>query len=113
MQETEDFGFDRAREAQWELGSKLRSLLALNDFPSVAATGYEAPTVVVSYTEDPEIFSGQKFAEVGVQIAAGVPLRVDEPDSFKTFRVGLFGLDKLRNVEGTVQRFKIALDKIS
>ncbi len=113
MQETEDFGFDRAREAQWELGSKLRSLLALNGFPSVAAAGYEAPTVVVSYTEDPEIFSGQKFAEVGVQIAAGVPLRVDEPDSFRTFRVGLFGLDKLRDVEGTVQRFKIALDKLS
>ena len=81
-------------------------------FPSVAAEGFRAPGVVVSYTDDDDIKSGKKFADLGVQIAGGVPLQCDEPADFKTFRLGLFGLDKLVNVDRTVQTFREALDQI-
>ena len=113
MLETGRFGFDRVKANQIELGVKVRALLEAKGFVSVAAPGFQAPCVVVSYTEDPDIQNGRKFAAQGLQIAAGVPLQVDEPADFRTFRVGLFGLDKLENVERTVQNFAAALDKIA
>ena len=112
MKETEAYGFDKVRAEQLELGERIRSLLADKGFRSVAAEGFEAPGVVVSYTDDDEIRSGKKFADAGLQIAAGVPLQCDEPEDFKTFRIGLFGLDKLHDVEGTVSKFAKALDGI-
>ena len=112
MLETERFGFDRVKANQIELGMKVRALLEAKGFVSVAAPGFQAPCVVVSYTEDPDIQNGKKFAAQGLQIAAGVPLQVDEPADFRTFRVGLFGLDKLENVERTVQNFAAALNKV-
>ncbi|MEM5331910.1 aminotransferase class V-fold PLP-dependent enzyme [Paraburkholderia sp. JHI2823] len=112
MKETEAYGFEKVRSEQLELGSRIRSLLVSKGFRSVAAEGYQAPGVVVSYTDDDGIRSGEKFADAGVQIAAGVPLQCDEPADFKTFRIGLFGLDKLHDVEGTVARFAKALDRI-
>jgi aspartate aminotransferase-like enzyme len=113
MLETERFGFDRVKANQVELGQKVRALLEAKGFVSVAAPGFQAPCVVVSYTEDPDIQNGKKFAAQGLQIAAGVPLQVDEPADFRTFRVGLFGLDKLENVERTVQNFAAALNKVA
>jgi aspartate aminotransferase-like enzyme len=112
MRETERFGFERAREAQAELGAKVRALLAAHGIPSVAAPGFEAPGVVVSYTDDPGIHSGAKFIAHGLQTAAGVPLQCDEPADFKTFRIGLFGLDKLGNVTRTVGNIERALTQI-
>ena len=112
MKETEAYGFDKVRAEQIELGTRIRALLAAKGFRSVAAKGYEAPGVVVSYTDDDGIRSGSKFAEVGLQIAAGVPLQCDEPEDFKTFRLGLFGLDKLHDVDGAVDRFAQALERI-
>jgi aspartate aminotransferase-like enzyme len=112
IKETEVYGFDKVRAEQLELGTRIRSLLVAKGFRSVAAEGFQAPGVVVSYTDDDGIRSGKKFADAGVQIAAGVPLRCDEPEDFKTFRIGLFGLDKLHDVEGTVARFAKALDSI-
>jgi aspartate aminotransferase-like enzyme len=112
MKETEAYGFDKVRAEQLELGKRIRSLLTGVGFKSVAAEGFEAPGVVVSYTDDDGIRSGKKFADAGLQIAAGVPLQCDEPDDFKTFRVGLFGLDKLHDVEGAVGRMAKALDRI-
>jgi len=112
MKETEAFGFDKAKAAQQELGSRVRALLVSKGFASVAAEGFQAPGVVVSYTDDPDIQSGKKFLGVGLQTAAGVPLKCDEPDDFQTFRVGLFGLDKLNNVDLTVSRLEEALNKI-
>jgi aspartate aminotransferase-like enzyme len=113
MKETERFGFERARQAQVELGSKVRALLARNGLPSVAAPGFEAPGVVVSYTDDKGLQSGQKFIEHGVQTAAGVPLMCDEPADFQTFRIGLFGLDKWANVNRAVQNLETALAQIA
>ncbi|MEF3064984.1 aminotransferase class V-fold PLP-dependent enzyme [Pandoraea apista] len=113
MKETAAYGFDKVRAEQIELGQRVRSLLAAKGFRSLAAKGFEAPGVVVCYTDDDGIRSGKKFVDVGLQIAAGVPLRVDEPDDFKTFRIGLFGLDKLHDVEGAVNRLAKALDSIS
>ncbi len=110
--ETGRFGFERARSAQRELGQKVRSLLAGAGFPSVAAAGFEAPGVIVSYCTDPDIQSGRRFREVGLQIAAGVPLQCDEPADFRTFRVGLFGLDKLQAVDRTVQTLDSALREL-
>jgi aspartate aminotransferase-like enzyme len=112
MKETEAYGFDKVRAEQLELGKRVRSLLADNGFRSVAAEGFEAPGVVVSYTDDDGVRSGKKFADAGLQIAAGVPLQCDEPDDFKTFRIGLFGLEKLHDVEGAVARLAKALDSI-
>jgi aspartate aminotransferase-like enzyme len=82
-------------------------------FKSVAAEGFQAPGVVVSYTEDDGVRSGKKFADVGLQVAAGVPLQCDEGEDFKTFRIGLFGLDKLHDIDGAVARFAGALDRIA
>jgi aspartate aminotransferase-like enzyme len=113
MVETRDFGFDLARERQWELGAKVRALLGRNGYKSVAAPGFEAPGVVVSYTKDPDIQTGKKFLAEGMQIAAGVPLMCDEPADFRTFRIGLFGLDKLKDVDGTVARLEAVLEKIA
>ncbi|GJH16456.1 alanine--glyoxylate aminotransferase family protein [Caballeronia novacaledonica] len=112
MKETEAYGFDKVRAEQLELGKRVRSLLAEKGFKSVAADGFEAPGVVVCYTDDDGIRSGKKFADAGLQIAAGVPLQCDEPADFKTFRIGLFGLDKLHDVEGSVDRLAKALDRI-
>ncbi len=112
MKETEAYGFEKVREEQFELGNRVRALLAENGIQSVAAAGFEAPGVVVSYTADPDIKTGKKFAEQGLQIAAGVPLQCDEPENFQTFRLGLFGLDKLHNVERSVESFAKALKKV-
>ncbi len=112
MKETEAFGFEKARAAQQELGDKVRALLVSQGVKSVAAEGFQAPGVVVCYTDDVDIHNGKKFAAVGIQIAAGVPLQCDEPEDFLTFRLGLFGLDKLQNVDRTVEKFAEALNQI-
>jgi len=112
MAETKEYGFKRLREAQWKLGNGVREMLAKKGVTSVAAEGFGAPGVVVSYTDDPQIQNGKKFADQGMQIAAGVPLAVDEPEGFKTFRLGLFGLDKLYDVNGTLSRLKTVLDQV-
>lgn len=112
MRQTRDRGLDSLREAQWELGTRVRALLAERGLPSVAADGFAAPSVVVVHTDDPELRSGAAFKAAGVQVAAGVPLRCDEPAGFSTFRIGLFGLDKLGDVDGTVIRLQQALDHL-
>ena len=112
MEETKAYGFDKVRAEQEELGARVRALLAGKDFRSVAAPGFEAPSVIVMYTEDDDLRSGAKFAAAGLQTAAGVPLQCDEPADFKTFRLGLFGLDKLHNVERTVAYLAEALDQV-
>ena len=112
MQEARDYGFDRLRDEQQTLGNTVRSLLAEKGLQSVAAPGYEAPGVVVCYTDDPDVSSGRKFAVEGLQIAAGVPLRCGEPEDFRTFRLGLFGLDKLHDPKRTVALLDKALGQI-
>jgi len=112
MKETEKYGFDKACAQQMELGRRVRALLASRGIKSVAAEGFEAPGVVVSYTEDDAVRSGKKFLDVGLQIAPGVPLQCDEPEDFKTFRIGLFGLDKLQNLDRTVDNLARALDQV-
>ena len=112
MLETRDYGFDKLRDAQWELGNGVRAYLADKGITSVAADGFGAPGVVVSYTTDPDVQNGKKFAALGMQIAAGVPLQCDEPEDFRTFRLGLFGLDKLYDVPGTMTRLKTVLDQV-
>ena len=112
MAETEAYGYDRVRDEQVQLGQAVRALLRERGFKSVAAPGFEAPGVVVSYTTDDGIQTTRKFAEVGLQAAAGVPLACDEPAGFKTFRLGLFGLDKLHNVDRSVATLAHALDRI-
>ena len=112
LKETEAYGFNKVKADQLELGKRVRSLLSDKGFKSVAAGGFEAPGVVVCYTDDEGIRSGKKFADAGLQIAPGVPLQCDEPADFKTFRVGLFGLDKLQDVDSAVARFATALDTI-
>jgi aspartate aminotransferase-like enzyme len=97
---------------QQELGDKVRALLLSKGIKSVAAEGFQAPGVVVSYTDDPDIHNGKKFLDIGIQIAAGVPLQCDEPEDFQTFRIGLFGLDKLNNVDRTVRKLEEALIQI-
>ena len=109
MQETAAFGFENARAAQQAIGDRVRALLQAQGIASVAAPGFEAPGVVVSYTDNPEWHNGRAFAAQGLQIAPGVPLACDEPADFRTFRIGLFGLDKLKNVERTVATFERAL----
>jgi len=111
MKETEQCGFAKTGAAQRELGSKVRALLAGKGFRSVAAPGFEAPGVVVSYTDDEDIRSGKKFMAAGLQTAAGVPLQCDEGEDFKTFRIGLFGLDKLNNIDRTVATLAAALER--
>lgn len=112
MVESRDYGFDRLREAQWKLGEGVRAMLADKGIVSVAADGFGAPGVVVSYTDSPDIQSGRAFAAKGMQIAAGVPLQCDEPADFQTFRLGLFGLDKLYDVEATLARLSKVLDQV-
>jgi aspartate aminotransferase-like enzyme len=112
MRETREYGFDKVRVEQQELGDRVRALLERHGFPSVAADGFKAPGVVVSYTDDPDIQSARKFVEAGIQAAAGVPLQCDEPAGFSTFRLGLFGLDKLHNIERTVANLERALKRI-
>ena len=112
MKETESYGFERVCAKQQELGDRVRALLAERGVQSVAAPGFEAPGVVVCYTNDPDIKTGHKFAQQGLQIAAGVPLQCDEPDDFQTFRLGLFGLDKLHNIDRTVASLDKALSRI-
>ncbi|WP_425078050.1 aminotransferase class V-fold PLP-dependent enzyme [Ruegeria denitrificans] len=112
MAETREYGFEKLRAAQWALGDGVRSMLKDKGVVSVAADGFGAPGVVVSYTSDPEIQNGRKFAALGMQIAAGVPLQCDEPEGFSTFRLGLFGLDKLYDVDGTIARLKRVLDQV-
>ncbi len=113
MKETERFGFERARASQQELGKRVRALLRQHGIDSVAAPGFEAPGVVVSYTDDKDVHTGRKFIDLGLQTAAGVPLQCDEPADFQTFRIGLFGLDKLADVDGTVARLEHALARIA
>jgi alanine-glyoxylate transaminase / serine-glyoxylate transaminase / serine-pyruvate transaminase len=112
MKETQALGFDKVRDQQVELGAKVRQLLASKGIKSVAADGFGAPGVVVSYTRDADLQTGKKFLAEGLQIAAGVPLQCDEPEDFQTFRIGLFGLDKLGNVDRTVEHLSQALDKV-
>jgi len=111
MMETREYGFDKVMAEQQELGDKVRAMLAARGYKSVAAAGFEAPGVVVCYTEDADIKSGSRFASQGIQIAAGVPLQCDEPSDFQTFRLGLFGLDKLHNVDRSVAKLETALDQ--
>ncbi len=113
MDETAAYGFDKVRAEQQELGNRVRALLIAKGFKSVAADGFQAPGVVVSYTNDDGIQSTKKFAAAGLQTAAGVPLQCDERADFKTFRIGLFGLDKLHNIDRTVANLAKALDAIS
>lgn len=112
MQEAEANGFAKVCEQQRELGQRVRALMVSKGFKSVAAAGFEAPGVVVCYTDDAQIKSGSKFAALGLQTAAGVPLQCDEPADFQTFRLGLFGLDKLGNIERTVATLEAALDQV-
>lgn len=110
--ETEAAGFDVLRERQSELGRRVRALFAGRGWPSVAASGFEAASVVVSHTDDPELRTAAALRRVGIQAAAGVPLMCGEPEGFSTFRVGLFGLDKLADVDGTVARLTAALERL-
>jgi aspartate aminotransferase-like enzyme len=112
MKETQGLGFATAKARQIELGMKVRALLESKNFISVAAPGFQSPGVVVSYTSDPEIQNGKKFIQAGFQIAAGVPLQCNERADFRTFRLGLFGLEKLQNVDQTVANLKKALDAL-
>ena len=113
MKETKSLGFAALKAKQIELGTKVRQLLVSKGYPSVAAKGYESPGVVVSYTKDPDIQSGKKFVALGLQTAAGVPLQCDERPDFRTFRLGLFGLEKWGNVDRTVGHLATALEKIT
>jgi len=110
--ETEEFGFDNARKKQQELGDKVRTLLESHNINSVSEKDYQAPGVVVCYTNDKAIHNGSKFTNVGIQIAAGVPLQCDEGDDYQAFRLGLFGLDKLKDVDAAVKRFENALKQV-
>jgi len=112
MAETRTYGFDRLKAQQWELGDAVRKMLSDKGVRSVAAPGFGAPGVVVSYTDDPDIQNGKKFMAEGMQIAAGVPLQCDEPADFRTFRLGLFGLDKLYDVQGTLARLGAVIDRV-
>jgi aspartate aminotransferase-like enzyme len=112
MLETEAYGYAKVRDEQMALGAAVRDLMVSRGYPSVAAEGFQAPGVVVSYTNDPDIQSGKKFLAQGVQSASGVPLQCDEPADFRTFRIGLFGLDKWHDIDRTVGHLRKALDGI-
>ena len=113
MKETQSHGFDYLMQQQILLGSKVRALMVAKGFPSVAAAGYQAPCVVVSYTTDPDMQSGKKFIDIGIQTAAGVPLQVGESAEFRTFRLGLFGLEKLLHIERAINHLETAMNKIT
>ena len=112
MLEMQDYGFEKLCDAQWKLGTAVRALLKSKGITSVAADGFGAPGVVVSYTTDPEIQNGSKFSSKGMQIAAGVPLECNEPENFMTFRLGLFGLDKLYDTKGTLKRLSRVINQL-
>jgi aspartate aminotransferase-like enzyme len=112
MQETRELGFDTLAAAQWQQGDAVRAMLAERGVRSVAAEEFAAPGVVVSHTSDPDIQNGKKFAALGLQIAAGVPLMIDESPDYRSFRLGLFGLDKLRDVPASVERLRAAFDQV-
>ena len=112
MQETRAYGFEKVRQEQIALGDRVRALFESRGIRSVAADGFKAPGVVVSYTADPEMQNSKKFLALGLQTAAGVPLQCDEPAGFSTFRVGLFGLEKLHNVDRSVNQLATALDQM-
>lgn len=112
MQETKAAGYEALRAAQWEQGNAVRAMLAARGVQSVAAEGFTAPGVVVSFTDDPEVQNGRKFAAIGYQIAAGVPLMIDEGADYKSFRLGLFGLDKLKDVPASLARLEVAFDQV-
>lgn len=112
MLETRAYGFDKVRDEQQQLGDAVREMMTRRGFKSVAAPGFQAPGVVVSYTEDADMQNGKKWMGLGLQIAAGVPLQVDEGPDFQSFRIGLFGLDKLHNRARTVKNLEDALDRL-
>ena len=112
MKETQLYGFENVRQEQIELGSRVRRLLESRGIFSVAAQGFKAPGVVVSYTTDSELQSSKKFLALGLQTASGVPLQCDEPADFMTFRIGLFGLEKLHNIDRTLGHLSSALDNL-
>lgn len=112
MVQAREIGLEKLRDAQIELGTKVRDLLAERGIQPIATGEFAAPSVVVAYTDDPAVKSGAKFKEAGIQVAGGVPLQCGEPAHFSTFRLGLFGLDKLQDVDGTVERFRAGLDKL-
>ena len=112
MKEAEAQGLAKLKAAQQELGRRVRAMLAARGIKTVAAPGFEAPGVVVSYTDDPDMNNGRKFLAQGLQIAAGVPLQCDEPADFRTFRIGLFGLDKFNNIERSVKSIEDALSRM-
>lgn len=112
MKETQNYGFEKARTEQYELGNKVKALLKSKGIKIVAAEGFQAPGVIVCYTDDVGIHNGKKFLEIGMQTAAGVPLICDEPEDFQTFRIGLFGLDKLQNIDRTVKKLEEALNQV-
>ncbi|MEN9842870.1 MAG: hypothetical protein RLZZ612_699 [Pseudomonadota bacterium] len=112
MRETRDYGFERVRQEQIDLGQQVRALFESRGIASVAAAGFKAPGVVVSYTRDADIQNSKKFLALGLQTAAGVPLMCDEPAGFSTFRVGLFGLEKLHHIERSVGHLATALDQM-
>ena len=112
MAETKAMGFEAAKAAQWALGRAVRAMLEGRGVPSVAAPGFQAPGVVVSYTDDPDVQNGSKFKALGMQIAAGVPLQVGEGEGFRTFRLGLFGLDKLADTDATVARLRRGVEAV-
>jgi aspartate aminotransferase-like enzyme len=113
MKETQSYGFANLKKQQEILGTKVRQLMEEKGFKSVAAAGFQAPCVVVSYTTDPEIQNGKKFIALGLQTAAGVPLQCGERPDFRTFRIGLFGLEKLQNIDRTVEHLSSALAKLN
>lgn len=112
MQETRAYGFEKVRQEQIALGAKVRALFERRGIRSVAAEGFKAPGVVVSYTGDPDMQNSKKFLALGLQTAAGVPLQCDEPAGWSTFRVGLFGLEKLHDADRSVAHLAAALDKM-
>ena len=112
MRETEERGYDKLESAQKELGERVRAVFAERGLPSVASDEFASPSVVVVHTDNPQLATGASFKEAGVQIAAGVPLQCGEPEDFSTFRIGLFGLDKLGDIDGTIARLESALDSI-
>ena len=112
MKETQAAGFANLKKNQEDLGLKVRALLEAKGFKSVAAPGFQAPCVVVSYTTDPDIQNGKRFMALGMQTAAGVPLQVGEREDFRTFRLGLFGLEKLLNIDRTVEHLSSTLDRL-
>jgi aspartate aminotransferase-like enzyme len=112
MKETEAFGFNKIKQAQEELGLKVRTIFDKQQFYSIASEGYKAPTMMVYYTDDVNPHNGKKFAAMGIQIASGVPLKFNKPENYRTFRIGLFGLNKLKNIDRTVKNLDNVLTKM-